>query len=232
MSRQVPWARIGAEFLAILAGVTVALVADDWRARQGDRETEVAALEEILRDLEEDSVELASMRRRMRWQNDAALWAQANFGRDVPADSAISQLRRLMMYSLYQPIRSGYVGLRDTGGLRLVLDRDLRSQLVVYYEKGQPYMQQLERQYWPLRETFLRTAESGMITVGDTMTTELFPDGVRLQLLRPWSELSSNAEFQTRLMTFGLSASNWGVRIDEMLGQNSDLRGALEGYLR
>ena len=64
------------------------------------------------------------------------------------------------------------------------------------------------------------------------MTTELFPDGVRLQLLRPWSELSSSAEFQTRLMTFGLSASNWGVRIDEMLGQNSDLRGALEAYLR
>jgi hypothetical protein len=63
---QIPWARVFAEFLAILAGVTVALPADDWRDYRNDRSGERVALEEILRDLETDSLELAAQHGRMR----------------------------------------------------------------------------------------------------------------------------------------------------------------------
>lgn len=232
MTRQVPWARIMAEFIAILAGVTVALLADDWRAYRNDRDAERAALEEILRDLEADSAELASQRRRMRHQNDAALWAQANFGVDVPQDSALIHYFRLFTYALYQPVRSGYLGLRDSGDLTLILDRDLRQGVVRYYEVTQPYMLQFDSRYWPTRDAFVEVATRDILLVGDTSAEEIFPSGFSYEFRRPWREFSRGFEFRNRLMHLGAYASNWGVRIDQVLERNRELRDRVTEYLR
>jgi hypothetical protein len=232
VTKHVPWTRIIAEFIAILAGVTVALLADDWRAYRSDRDSERAALEEILRDLEADSAELVSQRRRMRLQNEAALWAQANFGADVPEDSALIHYSRLFTYALYQPVRSGYLGLRDSGDLTLILDRDLRQGVVHYYEVTQPYMLQFDSRYWPTRDAFVEVATRDVLLVGDTSAKEIFPSGFGYELRRPWREFSRDFEFRNRLMHFGAYASNWGVRIGQVLERNRELRDRVTEYLR
>lgn len=229
--RQIPWARVTAEFLAILAGVTLALLADDWRDYRNDRETEKAALVEILRDLEADSSALAAQRRRMRLQNDAALWAQGHFGMEVPGDSALSAVRNLWYFTRYQPVRSGYVGLRDSGQMALIVDPSLRQGVVDYYEVSQPYMLQSSDYYWQLRDRFTESLFEDVLLIGDTAAEEIFPSGFALELGRPWQEFSDEIEFRNRLMAFGAFASNWGVRIEGVQEANRTLKDLVQAHV-
>jgi hypothetical protein len=230
-AKRIPWARITAEFVAILCGVTLALLADDWREYRNDRQFERAALVEILRDLEADSAALAAQRRRMRLQNDAALWAQGHFGMEVPGDSALNTVRSLWYFTRYQAVRSGYVGLRDSGQMSLIVDLALRQGVVHYYEVNQPYMLQFSDYYWQLRDRFTESLFEDVLLVGDTAAEEIFPSGFDLELRRPWREFSDEIEFKNRLMAFGGFASNWGVRIEEVQEANRTLRALIQAQL-
>ena len=65
---RIPWSRLFAEFAVIVLGVTVALLADEWRAGRMDRETERVLLGRLATDLRTD-IETAgrSMRHNNAW---------------------------------------------------------------------------------------------------------------------------------------------------------------------
>ncbi|MGD2123611.1 MAG: hypothetical protein PVJ76_17800 [Gemmatimonadota bacterium] len=224
----IPWARAGAEFIAILAGVTVALLADDWRQYRNDREEEQVALQEIHNDLAADSVALNKMRQLAQAQTEAAFWAQENFERDLPADSALQGIEPLGFLELYQPPKSGYVGLRDSGRLALVLNGDLRRRIVTYYESTQTYIQQLETLYHPrLKEYLDNRMEDILLVLHDSAGRLGSQDGFHQTLRRPWRQISSEFEFQTETTYLGLLASNFGYRVDEAMKENQQLRVAI-----
>ena len=56
-----PWGRLAAEFVVIVAGVLVALAADDYRDRVNDRRLERESLRQVLRDLEIDREDISPM---------------------------------------------------------------------------------------------------------------------------------------------------------------------------
>ena len=59
----IPWFRVGVEFLVIFAGITLSLLADDWRQERGERALEDIALREIAADLAADMSELEGLQR-------------------------------------------------------------------------------------------------------------------------------------------------------------------------
>lgn len=113
--KQIPWGRVTAEFIAILAGVTIALLADDWRDSRNDRAEEKTALEEVMTDLEADSVDLATQGRMLRRTEEAALWLLRRTQDHPPPDSINRRVTRLFFYATYEPLSAGYTGLRDSG---------------------------------------------------------------------------------------------------------------------
>ena len=140
---RVPWKRVIAEFLAIFAGVTLSLFAEDWRQGREDRQREAEFLAEISQDLARDSTELGSLLAQMESWDAASLWVNRNARQSsMPRDSVFRYLRRFGIISFYQPVRSGYVSIRDAGLLHLLNDGDVRRGIVDYYEVRQPYIEQ------------------------------------------------------------------------------------------
>ena len=225
---QIPWARAGAEFIAILAGVTLALLADDWREYRNDREEERVALQEIIQDLVADSAALDEMLQLAQGQTEAAFWAQGNFGEDLPPDSALQGIRPLGFLAFYQPAKSGYVGLRDSGRLALVLNGDLRRRIVTYYESTQTYIQQLETLYHPLLREYLdRMLQDILLVLNDSAPRLGSQEGFHQTLRRPWRQISNEFEFQTETTYLGAMASNFGYRVDEAMKENQQLRSSI-----
>ena len=137
------WKKIGAEFLAIFAGVVLGLLANSWRQAHEDRVQESFALQEMVADLQADSAELAAIDRRARQWDSAGLWVARHRGVAVPGDSAVKAVAPLFHTFVYRPQRAAYVGLRDAAELGLVRDRALRRQVVDYFETQQAYVESL-----------------------------------------------------------------------------------------
>ncbi len=134
------WKKIGAEFLAIFAGVVLGLLANSWRQTRQDRVQESFALHEMVADLQADSAELAAVDQRARQWDSAGLWVARHRGVAVPGDSAVTAVGPLFHIYVYRPQRAAYVGLRDAAELGLVRDRALRRQVVDYFETQQAYV--------------------------------------------------------------------------------------------
>ena len=81
--------RAAVEFLVIFAGVTLGLLADDWRQERQESLEAQRALLLLEDDLVRDSAELAGSRGVLRGHSAATAWIQRNWDRDVVhSDSA------------------------------------------------------------------------------------------------------------------------------------------------
>lgn len=219
------WTRITAEFLAIFAGVTLSLLAEDWRQDREDRKREVEFLSEVSLDLAQDSVELGALLSQMEAWDAASLWVNRNVDRNsVPRDSVFRHLRRFGIISFYQPVRSGYLGLRDAGLLHVLRDGEVRRGIVDYYEVQQPYMEQF---FGLVHESWARwyrvsaphidwvapeDRESMWVTVRNGVVTS------------EWKEILADDAMRGHMDWAGLIGGNTASRIRRVLGRNSSLR--------
>ena len=231
----VPWQRAIAEFLVIFAGITLSLLADDWRQSRADAERERSALTEIVADLEADSAELAPKLRRLQRWDQAALWIHRNAGRtDLGEDSATLSIRPLFYIHHYQPVRSAYEGLRVGGDLDLVRDDGVRRLIVQYYELNQSQIMQLDalivqwyREYWEATQEKVRWEAT------PNATTFLDRDSPnQIALLEPWSEISQDLVFLSKATNLGIHGSVAAPHVEEALQKNVELRQAIAEYLR
>lgn len=125
-----------AQFVIIVAGVLVALAADQWRGARSDRATEARYLERLRADLQWDTANFAAFDR-------VALRAKAEVLRDLAAENAL--VRLMARESLVDDLNySGFVALpanrpatfeelQSTGNLGLIRDIELRGALSYYY---------------------------------------------------------------------------------------------------
>jgi len=221
--KQIPWGRILAEFFVVLFGVTVALLADDWREFRNDRRQENIALQEVLADLRTDSTELATQLRNQRSDEAAALWALRHLEEDLPGDSVWGMVSDLYLYAAYEQVSSGYKGLRDSGRLSILHDPELKRQIVLYYEVTQPYLWHWYDQWW---EAY------GELNDGSAPYLRMVPNesGDRLRgnfetrFVRPWREISRDHRQVFRVERIGIIASVFANRIESKLEENGELQ--------
>jgi len=135
---QSKWRRPVAEFVAIFAGVSLSLIADDWRDRRADTRAELAGLQLISADLLRDSSEIEyALRPAARYQ-EPAMWMTAHWDDpDVDMEGLADRLFPLADINQYRPLNAAYSSLRESGGLDLIRNDALRNAIVEYFD----YMQ-------------------------------------------------------------------------------------------
>ena len=136
--RRVPWSRLAAEFTVIVVGVLVALAADDWRQGAEERESAEAATALLIEDLRRDSVELARVvGYRPGTRPHMGRLLMYTDRSDFPRDSAEFAMRRLLLSTPYNPVRSTFDLLIDQDRLRHIGDLGIQSGIVRYYDEYQ-----------------------------------------------------------------------------------------------
>jgi len=223
-----------AEFLVIFIGITLSLMADDWRQSQEERRREKSALTEMLADLHTDSLDLATMLRSAQRWDQAAVWVGRNAeNRELPEDSVRAGLRPLFFTSLYQPMRSAYTGLRSSGQLWLIRDEDIRRLVVDYYEVSQPYMLQFTEGSEPSYHLpFLEASRQWVFWAVDSAATSMRDESGRLELRESWGEIAGDPVFLSAVTSLGMFGATFALRIPGVLEKNGDLRSAIREYLR
>ena len=220
------WKKIGAEFLAIFAGVVLGLLANSWRQAHEDRVQESFALQEMVADLQADSAELAAIDRRARQWDSAGLWVARHRGVAVPGDSAVKAVAPLFHTFVYRPQRAAYVGLRDAAELGLVRDRALRRQVVDYFETQQAYVESLYQGVGKIfSEAEVATRRYFRLTVPTGARS--LRDHTSFELLRPWAEASKDQEFTAALVWLGVAGATEALRFQPVRKANAALLKAI-----
>lgn len=218
----IPWKRLTAEFLVIFAGVSLSLLADDWRQNRVERRQEQAILEEVRADLVGDSLRLAALAARLRSWDRAALWTIQHASLPIDSDSALSAIWPLFGLALYQPQRAGYLGARESGSLSLIRDPALRRQIVEYHERWQVLTVQSDAR---LNQLWRMAMDRLLLVVrydfpADATSFMPFPN---LRLLRDWDDFSRSDDLITRLQELGATSAYLGGGVEAARERNRHL---------
>ena len=236
MNRAGPsWLRIGAEFLIIVAGVSVSLAADRWRQANEDRETERTLLSGLETDLESDAEELKALASRARNWDLTTQWVNLNEDRsDIPTDSVAMMFQSFGLISMYQPVRAAYSGAIGSGGISLILEDSLQMAVINYYEVRQPYILQFFAlvfdqwtKWYDISAPYLNW---GIQPSDTTMFAAARPRNLP-ELRESWTTISSDAAFMGHIDITGMLGGNASLRIDETLAENRALREQIRARL-
>ena len=229
------WLRIGAEFLIIVAGVSVSLAADRWRQANEDRETERTLLSGLETDLESDAEELKALASRARNWDLTTQWVNLNEDRsDIPTDSVAMMFQSFGLISMYQPVRAAYSGAIGSGGISLILEDSLQMAVINYYEVRQPYILQFFAlvfdqwtKWYDISAPYLNW---GIQPSDTTMFAAARPRNLP-ELRESWTTISSDAAFMGHIDITGMLGGNASLRIDETLAENRALREQIRARL-
>ena len=229
------WLRIGAEFLIIVAGVSVSLAADRWRQANEDRETERTLLSGLETDLESDAEELEALASRARNWDLTTQWVNLNEDRsDIPTDSVAMMFQSFGLISMYQPVRAAYSGAIGSGGISLILEDSLQMAVINYYEVRQPYILQffaLVFDQWTKWYDISAPYLNWGIQPSDTTMFAAIRSSNPPELRESWTTISSDAAFMGHIDITGMLGGNASLRIDETLAENRALREQIRARL-
>ena len=229
--RGVPWARVVAEFLAIFAGVTLSLLADDWRQGRENSAEERVLLTSLVADLRADSAELASVLDWAHRHGRGAVWLRLRLdeGPPIPEDSLQFRLREVTFSTNYDPVTATYVALKEGGRMSVVEDSELRDRITDYYEREQSARVNVHRTVrdeinrW--RETFYAYFE---VPVSDTTTVIQLNE---FRPVRPWSEFAQSPDVRRQIVMIGVSGGVQARSVESLLATNRELVARIESYL-
>lgn len=224
-------ARLATEFLVIVAGVSVGLLADDWRQEREVEMEERRFLEDVLVDLETDSVELASVRDWFAGWDAAAIGFRPWLDRPaIPRDTLESYLSRIAGFSTYEPTRAAYERMKASGRMNFLGDREVQAAVGAYYEKQQPYLKlAIENVGGEFGVGWIMTAidifgpedveEAGTHWISDG-ETGLPKWGLQM----PWDEARTDPRVTQGVNRVGFLGANLALRFTQALEENRELR--------
>ena len=137
MSRDLQWRRIVLESLAVVASILLAFAIDAWWDDAVARGDERESLLVVSADLQASVRELNDYAGYVTEISEASLRAYRALTTTVP-DAARDSVSDLLVTSTLRRTmslpRTGYTDLVSGGGLRLIEDRELRNEIVRFYE--------------------------------------------------------------------------------------------------
>lgn len=229
--RNVPWTRIVAEFFAIFAGITLSLLADDWRQSREDSAEERALLVNLVDDLRADSAELVSILDWAHRHSRGAVWLRLRLdeGPPIPEDSLQVRLREVTFSNNYDPVTATYVALKEGGRMSVIGDGELRGRITDYYERDQAGRVNVAR---TVRDEISRWRETfyDYFEVPVTDTTSVIQLN-RFRSVRPWSEFAGDPDVRRQVVMIGISGGVQARSTQNLLAANADLIMDIESYL-
>lgn len=146
-NRRINWPRIFAEGVVIIASILLALAADAWWEERQERADERASLELLDRDLSATMEQLQEFEELMAGSTGAAIAAYVALSgpREAIDENAISNA--IIRAGNRRTVRipsAAYTDLVSTGRLQVIGDRQLRDQIVRFYEAAQRSQQIIE----------------------------------------------------------------------------------------
>jgi hypothetical protein len=227
----IPWLRIAAEFVVIFLGVTISLVADDWRIERQERADESLLLGEFAAELTADSIGLVGYQDRLESFDRWVGWVWLHLGdAGVEADSAAFRIRGLLSGARYQPRLATYVGTRDAGKLSLVASASLRRLIVDYYETQQAATVLSAESVAEWRETHAGVALDHVTLQASEGRSSLWPPGP-LEFMTSWNEYRTDPRLRPALMNLGIGSGDRAQRVADVLERNAELRDAITSAL-
>jgi hypothetical protein len=229
-AKSIPWSRLGAEFVVIFLGITLSLIADDWRSQRELRAAEQMALEGFRADLQADSLSMADTNELYRAIDRSTVWIRRNL--DDPAadpDTALMHMRQLGYQNPFRPQLNTWAGLRAAGQLEVIRDPALREGLVVYYEQGVP--RALDTDFFDLRQRQYVDVlfDHALTPLADTATTSWAPSG--LVFTTSWDAFRSDPRVEPAVTLVGIGAGGDSSVIDVVQMLNARLRAALDSAI-
>ncbi|MDH3208744.1 MAG: hypothetical protein OEO79_19255, partial [Gemmatimonadota bacterium] len=184
--------KLGAELLAIGAGVFLGLLADDWRDLRIQRTAGLDALELVREDLRSDSAELAATRSGLLPRSELAPWLIRNQQERVAPDSAVTVVGLVLLLPRYQRIRPSYIALRETGRLDLIQNVEVRSEVVAYFERTQEQFVQELSDWLSVRELLIAELNKHFVISGSDTLRTVWPTPPDLTFGVDWPGLRSD----------------------------------------
>jgi hypothetical protein len=132
--QQVPWFRIGAEAVAIIASILIAFAIDAWWDQNKDRDLEQEYIQALHAEFSAVSDEITADYDRRQQRVDAYTWLlQAISGSQTePEDSVRVRLSLLTGMARFLAPHTVYDDLVASGGFRLLRSSELRFALLEY----------------------------------------------------------------------------------------------------
>jgi hypothetical protein len=129
----------------------------------------------------------------------------------------------------YQPVSSGYVGLRNSSRLDLIEPASLRSEIVSYYETSQANHVWRDQELVTRLHEFRDVAELDLRLAVDADLSG-YPFN-QVELVRPWAEVPSDLRFETRLRRLGNRAERTLEQTQRLIERNNTLQQSIREAL-
>ncbi len=224
-----------AELLVIFLGVTLGLLADDWR-QQRERESDAhEALGLILEDLANDSAELASLRPPLARHTTWTAWLQPQWEVESPGpdpDSLGLALRSYLFANSPQLQASAYSSLKDGDRVGLIVDPELRALVIRYYEDSHIRLMQYFEGHQAERLKLMDALYPHVLMPPGRDPGSVWPIVAGpMSVTSSWGRLQQDNLVYNHATTVGIMADLAVRFIDEAQERNLVLRGAIEAAL-
>ena len=229
-SKSIPWSRLGAEFVVIFLGVTVSLLADDWRSQREAHAAEQEALVGFRSDLLVDSASLSETATLLEATDRSTVWLRRRLGDGgVDRDTALRHMRQLGYDSPFWPQQSTYASLRAAGQLGVIRDVELRQAVTVYYEQAVPLM--LDRDFLKTRrQQYIDLLFDHAVTpLPDSASSSWVSEG--MEFSTSWDAYREDPRTEGAVALVGVAAGNAVALIQQVQGFNHQLRAALDSAI-
>ena len=223
--------KLGAELLAIGAGVFLGLLADDWRDLRNERAAGLDALELVREDLRSDSAELAAVRSALLPRAELAPWLIRNQRVRAAPDSVLTVLGPVLLLPRYQRIRPSYIALRETGRLDLIQNVEVRSEMVAYFERTQEQFVQELSDWLSVRELLIAELNEYFVMSGSDTLRTVWPTPPDLTLTVDWPALRVDRVVVAIAARYSGLATVTANRAASLLQANSSLGALIDGEL-
>lgn len=127
--------RYGLEFLTVFLGVSLSLLAENWRQRRADTNAEHNSLVRLHTDLFAEQNDIQGNLTRARSGLASARWLIANGARGHDPDSVSAALTAVGTCSFFLPQTSEYTALKSSGRFSIIEDQAIREAVVRFYEQ-------------------------------------------------------------------------------------------------
>jgi len=187
------------ELLIVVAGVLIALAADDWRQTRELRLAEQGAFSRLASDMQADVREFEGNRMRTRRGYEAAIWLmERRYGPAPPLDSLSAKITDFTACSSFSPTIAEYTALKSSGTISNLRDADFRERMVNHYEEY-PWVS-------GLYEDDCRFVEEGIVAIESHIELGLDETGAGwpIVVIGDAAELLRNPTFQR---TVGFAAN-------------------------
>jgi len=222
---RIPWRRFFAEFLVIFVGVSLSLLADDWRSTRMEAREEREAKALLLEDLTDDARQLQRVAQDLPAQDSAAAWLSAHWANpSLSGDSVELRLTALLPLERYRPLRAAFLSLQAGSGIGLIGESGLRRDLVRYFEATQTDVAERTLTLWTHRENLWKDLWGYVVMPPGATSASMLPSADEPPSLAvPLGDILRDRMVLNRIGQVGVSANLAYQAINEALERNADL---------